>query len=170
MSDYEWIVCERRGQWAVALRLAVARQAPMELQTPRIYELRSLDELAERLTAKPHSLALVELHAGNLGQVLSWSAKLPFIDRHARFVGLVDRSLLPDDEHRGASSAIQRTPLVDVLLEAGATEIVFSPRQLPRILPTIHKHFEMWAGRREASGTSQAISDWAWSLLPWQSD
>ena len=170
MSAYEWIVCEGRGKWAAALRLAVARQAPAPLRTPRVYELRSLDELAERLAVKPHSLALVELHADNLAQVLSWSAKLPLMDRHARFVGLVDRSLTAEDDGDGTTSRIDRARLVDVLLEAGTVEIVFSPRYLPGILPTIHKHFEMWARRREASGTSQAITDWAWSLLPWQSE
>ncbi len=170
MSSYEWIVCERRGVWAVGLRMAIARRASGTIGAPRIYEVRSLEGLNERLAAKPDSLALVELHPGNISQVLSWSVKLATLHRQARFIGLVDRSLQSPDDRYGTSSSTQHSRLVEVLLEAGAVEIVSSPRQLPRILSTAFKHAEIWETRRRTTGLHQTITDWAWSLLPWQTD
>jgi hypothetical protein len=168
MSNYEWIICERLGVWAAGLRMAIARRGPGTTGTPRIYEVRTLEGLNERLAAKPDSLVLVELHPGNVSQVLSWSAKLATLHRQARFIGLVDRSLAAPDYGNLGSSASHSSRLVDALLEAGAREIIFSPRQLPRILATAIKHAELWESRRRTTGLHQSITAWAWSLLPWQ--
>jgi hypothetical protein len=170
MSSYEWIIYERRGVWAAGLRMAIARRGPGTTGTPRIYEVRSLEGLNERLTAKPDSLALVELHPGNTTQVLSWLARLPTFHCQARFVALVDRSLASPDEANLASPASHSSRVANVLLEAGALEIVFSPRQLPRILATAIKHAELWESRRQTTRLHQSLTDWAWSLLPWQTE
>jgi hypothetical protein len=167
MNVYEWIVCERRGQWAAAMRMAVARGPAEAPDAPRMYEVRSLDELNERLAVRPDSLALIELHAGNLPHVLNWASTRRKMHPNGRFIAFMDRALESEDAP-GALPVNRRSRLVDMLLEAGAVEIVFSPRQVQRILPIAYRHAETWNTRRLARSTHESIEDWAWSLVPWQ--
>jgi hypothetical protein len=86
MSRVEWIVCERSGRWAAAVRAALGRSAWSSSAVPRVYEVRQLGELRERLAERPDGLALVEVQRENFGDVLTWLADAARENRSARFV------------------------------------------------------------------------------------
>jgi hypothetical protein len=170
MNECEWIICERTGRWAAAMRVTAARHAWMPGRAPRMYEVRSLEELADRLTARPVSLGLLEGHAANLGNVLRWltdnSRRFP----RAQFVALLDPTLGVRASSGGKLLHVDPHEVVDALFEAGAAEIAVSPRYLQHIFALADKHAAIVAGRERHSGHSESIAEWAWSLLPWQSD
>ncbi|HMC10943.1 MAG TPA: hypothetical protein VKH44_06620, partial [Pirellulaceae bacterium] len=58
--------------------------------------------------------------------------------------------------------------VADLLWEAGAAEVVQSPRELCGLLGL---HSRLAAARGPLTvgvGVSQSLADWAWSTLPWQ--
>jgi hypothetical protein len=168
MSESGWIICERTGCWAAALRVGAARQAATFGREPRIYEVRSLDELSERLENRPLSLTFLEVRLSNFGKLLSWLADHSRRFPRERFVALVDQSLRiaasPETEHP-TNDALD---VFGALLEAGAAEVADSPRRLRHVfaLAKTHGAMERRASRQPDPG--QSITDWAWSQLPWQ--
>ena len=154
MNQYEWIVCERQGHWAASLRVTAARNASRAARMPRIYEVRSLDELAERLTRRPASLAFVEARVKDLAKLLPWLAEFSQRFPLAHFVALMDRAA---DFPAGCAPAISPRANDDVgnaLLEAGATDIAISPRHLQHLFALADRHAALVAddaGRLDGS-------------------
>ena len=167
MNQCEWIVCERRGLWTAALRVARGRQASLSPHAPRIYEVRSLGELAERLTMRPVSLVLVEVHASNFGDVLRWLADSSRSFPQARFAALLDETVR-QPKSRGKNSPVATIDILASLYESGIADFADSPRRLHHVFALAEKHAAVIADAR--SDESQSITDWAWSQLPWQTD
>jgi hypothetical protein len=168
MNNFDWFVCERSGRWAAALRVSLARQAMVTSREPRVYEVRSLEELAERLDTRPLSLALLEVHLSNLGKLFSWLADHSRRFPRSRFVAGLDYSIemtLSGELRRMPSDAAD---VVCALLEAGAAEITNSPRRLDSILALAKKYYAASCESLPSSNESQSIVDWARSRLPWQ--
>jgi hypothetical protein len=170
MSQIDLLVCERTGRWAAALRVGVARQIRNSSREAQIYEARSLDELAERLATRTHSLALLEVHLSTLGKLLPWladhSRRLPRI----RFVALLDDALgiAANREIKQLSGPSQ--DVVAALLEAGAADFAHSPRRLQHVFALAERHAAIVADANRQPKPAQSIADWAWSQLPWQTD
>jgi hypothetical protein len=167
MNENEWIVCERTSRWAAAIRVAAARQPSTAVSARRIYEVRTLDDLAEHLRVRPASLALVEVHTGNLGSVMLWVATCTQRFPRACFVGLFDGMTHLRSNSRSVSASDAKDA-IDALIEAGAAEIATSPRHLQHIFSLAAKHDAAVANSQQRSEEPPSIANWAWSLLPWK--
>lgn len=151
----KWVVYEASGRWAAALRVAFARSSEIRVP-PRLYEMRTLGELSQACHDNAYDLALIEVRRGSLTDVLQ------LVIRHgvgtAPFVALLDES---GDEP-------DRQLIADLLWEAGAADVIASPRQLEGLLAL---HRQMAAVCRlinDGLAETQSFTDWAWSTLPWQ--
>jgi hypothetical protein len=170
MSRVEWIVCERSGRWAAAVRAALGRSAWSPSAVPRVYEVRQLVEMKERLAERPDGLALVEVQRENFGDTLTWLAKASQENRSARFVALVDRGVWGSVEQGAVSRQRNRRLVVAALREAGAADVVTSPRQLGGILALGERHASLRATECGGPTPEISIADWAWASLPWQAE
>ena len=153
MTRCEWILCERDGSWAAALRVTAARAADGFAVIPRLAEVRSLEELAARLQIRSDGLAMIEVRRATLRPVLAWLAEARNRYSAARFVALIERQL-------------DRQDVVDALLEAGSDDIACSPRHLQHLLSLAKQH----AAIRSAMSRHESMAAWARSELPWQVD
>ena len=147
-----WLICEESGRWAAALRIAFDRSEHITSR-PRLTEVRNLAELSNHPGERQADLVLVEVGTTSAAQTLEFAARLG-----AR--GTPFAALLKD--------ALERSRLADLLWEAGAVEVVSSPRDLRGLL---ERHGRSTAHSRAGLGESldsQSLADWAWSLLPWQ--
>jgi hypothetical protein len=161
VAAQKWVVCEESGRWVAALRIAFARWSKVQ-PTPRLYEVRTLGELSTHLDEHGCDLMLIEVGRKNLADVLQLvlRGERPL----ARFVALLEDA----DRQRHRVVATAGEPVADLLWEAGATEVVESPRQLRGLLGL---HSRLAAARGRVIGgadASQSFADWAWSTLPWQ--
>jgi hypothetical protein len=135
-----------------------------------LFEVRQLVELGERLAARPSSLALVEVQAGNFSQALAWLAEAERSYPNARFAALVARDLRGSRDIAPGRSRSAGQLVVDVLREAGADEIVLSPRQLRGMLALDRLHAASVMADANSSPTDMSITVWAWATLPWQDE
>lgn len=170
MSRCEWIVCERSGRWAATLRMALGRQTTASDPLPRLHEVRSLGELTARLDARPSSLGLIEVHYGNLGAALAWLAEAVRRCPQARFVALLDHSLVHFQETMASSRHDDRHNVRDALLEAGAADVAHSPRHLQGVLALGRRQAAFQSGHHVAPTEEESFEAWAWASLPWQAE
>ncbi len=170
MSRVNWIVCERSGRWATALRAALGRSGWPPSSVPRIFEVRQLGELATRLDARPSDMALVEVQRAHVFEVLEWLAEAGRLYRRARLVALVDRGVWESLDTDSAAGRRDRQPMIDVLREAGAAEVVTSPRQLQGILELGRRHASLRAAGFDGPSARMSIAEWVWASLPWQAE
>jgi hypothetical protein len=149
MTPLEIIVCERTSRWASALRMELA-----SVDLPhRLRELRHLAELDAELDERPGALVAVEVRRGNFAELLAW---LPAARRRhcrARYVALVDDSLLDHQSEVG-----------DALVEAGVQAIATSPRRLETIVAIGMRHAAT-AGKTDENAP---LATQVWASLPWQ--
>jgi hypothetical protein len=145
-----WIVCESSGRWSAAFRIAFAGLRNNRIAL-RLSEVRSLSDLKGRVDERPYDLILVEVGESNLAEVLETLNNLPMLS--GQFVALVDDTIC------GA---------MDVLWEAGAIEVVESPRQLRGLLAIGNRIAAAKTATRGGPAERQSIADWAPSMLPWQ--
>ena len=161
----KWVVCEESGRWTAALRTAFAR-SPGARFAPRLYEVRTFEELSTHLDENRCDLTLVEVSRENLTEVVQLLMRRG--TRLAEFVALL-KGVAP---LRQAAAPIHgepvTQPIADLLWETGATDVVESPRQVRGLLAL---HDRLAAVRSPILGSfaeRQSFSDWAWSTLPWQ--
>ncbi len=127
-------------------------------RAPRLHEVRSLAELMADLREPGNGLGLVEVDRANLAEVL----ELLGDRRHhfsCRLVALLDQTM---------AETAGKAQIIDALWQAGAAEVVESPRRLLGLLQ-LHNRLADEDGKvfsRPAVG--QSLADWAWSKLPWQ--
>jgi len=167
MMPCEWILCERDGRWAAALRVAATRSSAALGFSDRIYEVRSLDELAARREDHPHAMALVEVRSVNLDEVLIWLAEHARSRSNACYVALLNDELaLSDNGRAGIDGDLHEVSAV--VLAAGATALATSPRQLSHVLTLGRRHATLQAGRPDGTDERLSFATWAWAQLPWQ--
>jgi hypothetical protein len=168
MTLPDWIVCERTGRWAAALRTTGTRQATDRKSTFRIVEVRRLSELSARFDERATSLALVEVHGNNLSDVLTWLADARGRYGQARFVALLDYPQGTERENRRLADRARRRDIVAALMEAGAVDVADSPRYLQSVMAIAQRHLDRTAADSRFSAVDQPLVEWARSLLPWQ--
>ena len=115
-----FLVCEKSGAWATALR-----REP-RLSGVRIHQLRSLADCREALVARPACIAALEATPENLDRVLEFithSQDLP----SARIIVLAARNLAGCQWY---------------LREAGAVHVVLGRRNLELAASVVHRHLE----------------------------
>ena len=135
-----WIVCERTGSWATALRRESAAAAI------RVYETRSLAECWEMLAQRPSSFLVVELTRSNAHEVLQRLARLGTDFPLARAAVVAGRPLGPYEE---------------LMREAGAVWFAGSPLELTAVAEAAGGHLRM------APGPPQGLVERIWANLPW---
>lgn len=153
LAPQKWIVCEQSGRWAAAIRVARSRQSNVQ-PMPRLYEVRTLGELATHLDEHGQDLALIEVGTGNLTEMLQL-----LVRRRSQFCQFV--ALLENAVH-------QSQPIADLLWEVGVLEVVESPRQLAGLLALQNR---LATARRRIGGDvdeRESFAEWAWATLPWQ--
>lgn len=160
-----WIVCENSGRWAAALRVALARHPTSAKITPKIREVRSLAELNTTVGGQPSRLGLVEIRPENLAAALEFLAKA--WRRNIRFVALLD-DVFRHQPSAAISPRSDRQLVANALWEAGALEVIGSPRAISSVLNVAERH-AAWRSKRVApTREHEAIADRAWAALPWQ--
>ena len=139
-GDARWIVLERTGRWAVALR--------RELPGPgvRIHETRSVPDCWEMLARHPASFVVAELTRANAGALLDRMAWLERDFPLTRVAVVAERSLASCEW---------------LMREAGAVHFTVSPRQLRPLVCLAVRHLEA-APRPQRSITEQISAS-----LPW---
>jgi hypothetical protein len=161
----KWVVCEESGRWTAALRMAFAR-LPKARSTPRLYEVRSLGGLSTHLDKNGRDLTLIEVSRENLTEVVQLLMRRG--PRLSQFVALLEEAA----PRRHTAAAIHgepgTQPIADLLWEAGAADVVESPRQLRGLL-SLHNRLDTVRSPILGSFAERpSFSDWAWSTLPWQ--
>jgi hypothetical protein len=121
---------------------------------PRLHEVRTVGELAKQLDENGRDLVLIEVGVGNLTEVLQLLVRRR--SQFSQFVALLDS---PSD---------QSQPIAELLWEAGALEVVESPRQLAGLLALQNRLAAARRHRGNGVDERQSFADWAWSTLPWQ--
>ena len=149
------IICERAGQWALALRQAFDRaKAPGAEESAagaaedfRLVETRSADDCLAVLGEEPLAVVVVELCPATCDQALSLVAEV------ARRFPLAPVIVL----------AAREMALYEWLArELGAVHFASSPRRLQDVVAIVRRH-----GRRlpvPEMGTAEAV----WATLPWK--
>lgn len=166
LAAQKWVVCEESGRWTAALRMAFAR-LPEVRSAPRLYEVRSLGELSTYSDENRCDLTLIEVGRENLTETIQLLIRRG--SRLSQFVGLLKESV-PQQRHAAAPIHGEpgSQPIADLLWEAGAADVLESPRQLQGLL-SLHSRLD--AARSPILGSfaeRQSFPDWAWSTLPWQ--
>jgi DNA-binding LytR/AlgR family response regulator len=135
-----WIVSERKGTWAAALR-----REP-EASGTRIHQTRSLAEFWEMLQGAPASFVVAELTAANAEALVDRLARLPREHPLARVAVVAERSLAPYE------------PWVR---EAGAVAFLTSPRGLAPLAAMARRHLQ------QAPAPERGLAEQIWAGLPW---
>jgi hypothetical protein len=133
-----------------------------------VYEVRRLSELAMRLEERTSSVAFVEVYDGNLAGVLPW-----LVETHERypqtlFMALLDWPAATPEEARAPDPITGRQDVAIVLLEAGASGIIDSPRLLQPALTIARLHERAARPAIPVANSFQSFLEWGLSLLPWQ--
>jgi hypothetical protein len=170
MSTARWLVCERTSRWAAALRIALEQCVPPKRASITLDEARTLKECTSKLRESSIRLTFVEVTPANLAQTLTWLAEKSCNHQRCTLIALVDYQFHVLDTATAADRfGIAIAEVVAALREAGAADVVLSPRQLKLVLPPIsndRRHMPL----PESAGPElgQSVEAWAWSLLPWQ--
>src|SRR5262245_5819094 len=125
-----WLICERTGRWAAALRVELSRTRAHN-SAHQIRETRSLAELEVAIQEQVPSFVLLETWPGNVDQVLSLLAK--FASSRTRFAALLEWG---DETTRNCQLT------TDALLEAGAVEVIDASRQLGSVVRIAERQAE----------------------------
>ena len=133
------IVCERTGQWAVALRRELANAGV------RVWETRTLADCWNELAESPASFVVLEL-GGDVAGLLDRMARKPCEFPSARLAVVADRSLA---DHEW------------LMREAGAVHFLCSPRQVGPLAQLACRHLA------QVPPLQQSLTDRIWANLPW---
>jgi hypothetical protein len=168
MTGCQWIICEQSNRWAAAFRIAFQRDHRSSECQLRLIEVRSLNELSENLANRPAALAAIEVRRANFGTILNWLATETKRSAAVRYVALLDQSLLPIPWDASTQDSHSLADIGDALREAGAVDVVSSPRRLGPAIELGRRHaaaIPQKTARRDAEKSFAAI---AWAALPWQ--
>jgi hypothetical protein len=134
------VVCERSGQWAVALRHELAATGI------RVWETRSLADCWEALADSPAAFLIVELTGENVGGLLRRMAQLPRDFPSARIAVVAARQL---DGYEW------------LIREAGAIHFLCSPRALGPLGQVAVRHLAA------VPVPQHGLAERIWTSLPW---
>ena len=133
------IVCERSGQWAVALRRELAEAGV------RVWETRTLADCRNELVKSPASFVVLQL-AGDPAALLCFMARQPWEFPAARLAVVADRC------QAGCQWPMR---------EAGAVHFLCSPRQAGLLARLACRHLA------QVPPPQQSLGERIWSSLPW---
>jgi len=140
MQSARIIVCEKTGSWATALRRALSSTRH------RVHETRSLAECWRELEQSRASLIAVELTMENCETLLERLLNLTRRFPSARAIAFGSRTL---------------RPLEYLVREAGAMDVLLSPRRMADAARLIERHMA------QATGDQLPFRQSIWNRLPW---
>jgi pyruvate-formate lyase len=164
----DWIVCEQSSRWAAAFRTAFDRSAHRNSSEHRLQELRRLAELSKALAERPTALAAIEVRRANFGDVLTWLVTNQQRAALSRCVALVDRSLEQDHSDCTTKEQTQFHEIIDALCEAGAVDVVVSPRRLGPLIELTRRYAARAAREPVPDNMANSMTARVWASLPWQ--
>ena len=140
MSSARLIVCEKTGVWATAMRRTMSGSGY------RVHEVRSLAQCFDALADHPASFVTLELTAANRELIPRAIVRMGIQYPAARAIVVGERGL------EGGQW---------LLREAGAIDVLFSPRQISAA--------GRLAGRHLAAVPEEEMTlrDLIWSRIPW---
>ena len=168
MTRCDWIICERSNRWAAALRLAGERDTAAGGVCHRFREVRSLSELPPELARQPASLIALEVSERNLIAVLAWLSAALRRFPQLRCVALLDRSLSSANQSDRSRDKNSQRDIAVALREAGAWEVVESPRRLEPLLQFARRHANVAARHDAFLAENRPFTERVWATLPWQ--
>jgi hypothetical protein len=163
-----WIICETTGRWAAALRIAIAHpKKHANAKMPRrICEVRSLKHFQSAIGEEPFALGLVEARLENLADIFELLSS-------ERRPPTPIAALLHDSLERNANSengpSIQYQAPKDALREAGALEVIDSPRRISELLG-LAECLAATSSLLSAAGRQASFAERAWAAVPWQDE
>jgi hypothetical protein len=134
------VVCERSGDWAVALRRELAGVGI------RVWETRSLADCAVLLEESPASFLVLELSEIKIEEILNFILNSQAQYPQFRFAIVAQRNLA---RYRW------------LMLEAGAAEFVSSVRKVGALAQTACRHLA------QVPPLPQSLTERIWANLPW---
>lgn len=137
----QWVVCERSGAWAMALR---REAAPVGLH---LYETRSLADGWAVLEQSPASFLVAELTLANADALLARMAGLERQIPRGRVAVVAERSLAEYEW---------------LLREAGAVWFATSPRELKPLVALAERHLQL------TPVPTRDFTQQVWDSLPWR--
>ena len=162
MNRREWIICERNGRWAAALRTLIDRSYSLTNRKPRLFEVRTLADLTARLDERPRGIVLVEVHRENFADLLGWFAEADRAYPEVCLVALVDRALFPSPATPPSRRRLESRQVGEALREAGADEVETSPRQLHALLALDRQYATIAATHSSSPPDDVSVAAWAW--------
>jgi hypothetical protein len=169
-SAANWVILEKSGRWAAALRVAIARRSEAHglARIPkRIYEARSEADLKSALRDRCPILALAEARLDNLAAILHILAD------ERRFnvpiAALMDDSLTTNSSI-GRGENPSTFAAADALREAGALAVIQTSRQIASVFDFVELRTSQCSDTTSPPIDQQLLTDWAWAALPWQDD
>jgi hypothetical protein len=161
VKQAQWTICEQSGRWAAAVRLAIQRANWPTTAMPRLFEVRRLIELEARLDTQSNEFVMVEIRRANFADMIPWLATASRLYPRARCVVLLDADV---------AQHADRQQLADALREAGASDVVDSPRKLQSLLALGRRHAETQPLLPNSLPADMSIVAWALASLPWQDE
>ncbi len=142
MTTARLIVCEKSGEWAVALRRALCADLGC------VYETRSLQECWDELADSPASFLAIELRPENVEGVLVLLVRVARRYPQARAVVLA-RSGECDQDYEW------------LVKEAGVLHVVHAPRYVESAVEMALRHFA------QLPQEELSLRESVWTRLPW---
>lgn len=171
MNQSLWVLCEPSTRWASAIRTAIARDWSKRDGRIRLREVRRLDELTEQLSATPRCLVLVEANRTNITQILDWLADARQNFRRARIVVLLANDIATSTRDPASLNQNARDDVLYALGEAGAVEIIDSPRRLRGLMELGRRYAALASDEPVAQIAGETPSLAALKpSLPWQAE
>jgi hypothetical protein len=140
-TSSRFLVCEKTGKWAVALRRELAADARWLVGT------RALSQLIEALAQHPASVAAIEHTPAGPAELAGALTQLHDEFPDATFV-IFAKQVSPDTQW--------------LLREAGAVHVADSPRRLAPVARIWQRH------RRQHPPAESGVREILWEQLPWQ--
>jgi hypothetical protein len=163
-----WIICETTGRWAAALRVAIAHpNKHANAKMPRrICEVRSLEHFQSAFGEEPIALGLVEVRPENLADIFEF---LSSERRPPTPIAALLHDTLQQNPVAENGQSIQSQSPQDALREAGALEVIDSPRRISELLG-LAERLAATSSLLSAAGRLASFAERAWAAVPWQDE
>lgn len=162
-----WLICGTTGRWAASLRLALVRKLALDAHTqlPRhIREVYSVCACDSALQEHCDAIVLVEIRSENLAEALHLIATC--LDRKTPAFALLGESLHQQNLTRHVSRN-DREAIIAAIGEAGALDVLDTPRQIARVLEVVARGIAARPAIAAAADLA-TLAEFAQAALPWQ--
>ncbi|HWA97756.1 MAG TPA: hypothetical protein VG713_04665 [Pirellulales bacterium] len=158
MSDWTCIICDRNGDWSVAWRVELERDAgPAGSQPVEVVGVRTVTEAVRRLADNPHAVVAIEIDAIEIDSTRALAAidELDELRRRFPHAPLVVIAVGPGSDQ-----------LELALRQCGAWQVLRSRYELRLLVRAIRQHFRV-VDRPSAAEVDRPLRAQILDRLPW---